>query len=85
MGTSDEIKEKHPNKEFSCLSETLKLWILRKYKTEKYGLPTWKLLLKAIGKIDENLFKTLAKEHQGMKYIILCRRMPCPRVKLEHG
>ena len=71
MGTSDAIKEKYPNKELSCLSEALKLWILRKYKTEKYGLPTWKMLLEAVGKIDENLFKTLAKEHQGMKYLIL--------------
>ena len=65
MGTSDTIKEKYPNKELSCLNEALKLWILRKYKTERYGLPTWKMLLKAIGKVDENLFKKLAREHQG--------------------
>ena len=66
MGTNDTIKEKHPNKEISCLNEALKLWILRKYKTERHGCPTWKMLLRAIGKVDENLFKTLAKEHQGM-------------------
>ena len=66
MGTSDAIKEKHSNKELSCLGETLKLWILQKYRTEKYGLPTWKMLLKAVEKIDENMFKKLAKEHQGL-------------------
>ena len=66
MGTSDTIKEKHPTKELSCLSEALKLWILQKYKTQRYGPPTWKMLLGAIAKIDEDLFKTLAKEHQGM-------------------
>ena len=66
MGTSDTIKEKCPNKELSCLSEALKLWILKKYKVERYGPPTWRMLLGAIAKIDEDLFKTLAKEHQGM-------------------
>ena len=65
MGTSDAIKEKYPNKDLSCLNEALKLWILQKYKTERYGLPTWKMLLKAVGKVDENMFEKLAKEHQG--------------------
>ena len=65
VGTSDTIKEKYPDKEILCLSEALKLWILRKYKTEKYGPPTLKMLLGAIGKIDEKLFNKLAKEHQG--------------------
>ena len=66
MGTNDAIKEKHGNKELSCLNEVLKLWILRKYKTEKYGFPSWKMLLKAVWKVDENLFEKLAKTHQGM-------------------
>ena len=72
LGTSDTIKEKYPNKEISCLNEVLKLWILRKHRTEKYGLPSWKMLLKAIGKIDKNLFNKLAKEHQGMT---LCKQV----------
>ena len=49
------------------MSEALKLWILKKYKVERYGPPTWRMLLGAIAKIDEDLFKTLAKEHQGMQ------------------
>ena len=69
LGTSDAIKEKYPNKELSCLNEALKLWIIQKYKTKKYGPPTWKMLLNAIGKIDENLFRKLAKEHQG-RYVM---------------
>ena len=72
MGTTDTIKEKYPNKEISCLNEALKLWILRNYRTEKYGLPSWKMLLKAVGKIDENLFNKLAKDHQGMA---LCKQV----------
>ena len=66
MGTSDAIKEKYPNKDLSCLNQVLKLFILKKYKIERYGLPTWKSLLKAIGKIDANLFKKLAEEHKGI-------------------
>lgn len=65
MGTSDTIKEKYPNKELACLSEVLRSWILQKYKTEKYGPPTWKMLLNAIGKVDENLFRRLAEAHQA--------------------
>ena len=67
MGTSDAIKEKYPNKDYSCLNQVLKLFILKKYNTERYGLPTWKLLLKAIGKIDANLFKKMAEEHKGIR------------------
>ena len=48
------------------MSEALKLWILQKYKIKRYGPPTWRMLLGAIAKIDEDLFKTLAKEHQGI-------------------
>ena len=41
-------------------------WILQEYNTEKYGFPSWKTLLKAVGEVDEPLFEKLAEKHEGM-------------------
>ena len=65
------IRESYPNNNAASWSEALMQWILKEYNTEECGFPSWKLLLKAVSRVDETLFDRLAKEHQlEGKYII---------------
>ena len=61
----DRIKSNFQGDCLGCLSEALKEWIKMNYDTERFGKPSWKTLLKAIAKIDKQLFNRLATEHQG--------------------
>ena len=58
------IKDENANDSEDSLSEGLMQWILQKFNIEKYGLPSWRSLLKTIGRVDQPLFEKLAKEHQ---------------------
>ena len=64
MGTIEVIKAKHHDKDQACWNSSLHNWILQKYNTEKYGYPSWRTLLKAVGRVDGALFNKLAEEHQ---------------------
>ena len=61
-------------------------WILKEYNTEKYGSPSWKLLLKAVSRVDETLFDKLAKEHklEGKYKIYQCSTFH-HRIEIECG
>ena len=58
------IRESYPNDSETSWSEALMQWIMQEYNTEKYGSPSWRLLLKAVSRVDETLFDKLAKEHK---------------------
>ena len=58
------IKENNDDNEGSW-NDALMQWILRDYNTEKYGLPSWKSLLKTVSRVDQSLFEELAREHQA--------------------
>ena len=58
------IKDNNDDNECSW-NEALMQWILRDYNTEKYGLPSWKSLLKTVSRVDQPLFEKLAREHQA--------------------
>ena len=60
------IKGNNPNDSDASWSEAVMQWILQDYNTEKYGFPSWKTLLKAVGEVDEPLFEKLAEKHKGM-------------------
>ena len=66
------IRENNPDDSDGSWNEALMQWILRDYNTEKYGLPSWKTLLKTISRIDQPLFEKLAKEHQVKGMHVLC-------------
>ena len=66
MRLIDVIKGNHPGDGEACWNEALKQWICQNFKTGKYGYPSWKTLLRAIGRVDKLLFNELAKEHQGV-------------------
>ena len=60
------IKESNSNDSDTSWNEALMQWILQDYNTKKHGFPSWRTLLKAIGRVDQPLFEKLAKENQSM-------------------
>ena len=62
----DSIKGNFPSNVADCWSESLKHWIRQNYQTEKFGLPSWRTLLKAVARVDKLLFKKLADTHRGV-------------------
>ena len=64
MKTIDRIKANRHGDCAVCWNEALKEWIMQNYKTEKFGKPSWKVLLKSVALVDKLLFKKLVKEHQ---------------------
>ena len=59
------INGNNPGDKEGAWNDALMQWILQDYNTEKHGLPSWRTLLKTIGRVDQPLFEKLAKEHQA--------------------
>ena len=59
------IKGNHPNDNIACWNDALLQWIKQNYKTQRFNMPSWKSLLKAIARVDKLQFKKLATEHQS--------------------
>ena len=63
-----------------ALYEMLKLWLQQKYDAERFGLPTWRMLVEAVDKEaggnNNELAKKIASNHhtsrQSTKYSTLC-------------
>ena len=53
-----------------ALSDTLELWLQQKYKVEKFGPPTWRMLVEAVdrktGGNNPELAKKIASDHLAM-------------------
>ena len=53
-----------------CLRMVLSKWLRKSYNYDKYGLPTWRMLVKALGDPfggnDCALAETIANKHPGM-------------------
>ena len=64
----DAIKRSHPACVEEWLSEGLSEWLRRNYDTHKYGLPSWRTLIKRVDSINCDLAMSLAKKHGG-KYL----------------
>ena len=62
----DIIERNHSSDTFDYWNEALKQWIQQKYRTEKFGLPSWRTLLKAVARVDVLQFRKLADIHQGI-------------------
>ena len=54
----------------SCLRETLATWLKQAYDTDRFGLPSWKLLVSAVshpgGGNNPALAQQIAENHNGM-------------------
>ena len=53
-----------------CLLEVLTQWLKKTYNVERFGEPSWKLLVKAVsdpaGGSDRALAESIAQKHQGI-------------------
>ena len=53
----------------NCLMEVMVKWLQKSYDTERYGPPTWKMLVAAVGNrtggANPALAKEIAEKHQG--------------------
>ena len=59
----DSIRENRPRDIAGCWSEALSQWIKQNYSTQRFGLPSWRSLLKAMAVVDKRLVKELATKH----------------------
>lgn len=57
------IRGNHPNDNSGCWNEVLNQWIKQNFKTEIFGEPSWRTLLKVIARVDKLLFQNLARKH----------------------
>ena len=68
-----EETDKNPEK---CLSSTLEQFLNKNYDFEKFGVPSWKLIVEAVGckagGNNKDLALTIAKQHSTTKGIIQC-------------
>ena len=63
------IKGSGDNSYYHCWSEALNQWIRQNYDTERYGVPSWRSLLRAVAEVDKLMFRKLAKKHRGILYL----------------
>ena len=60
----ERIMKDHCTDSKTCLKKALHEWINQNYSTARYGLPSWRTLLKAVAEMDRYLFKKLAVKYQ---------------------
>ena len=65
IGLIDSIKATPPVTPVGCLNEALKHWVRQNYKTDKFGLPSWRTLLESVARVNRLLFKKLAEKYPG--------------------
>ena len=62
-----------------CLRLAMIKWLKLNYNWERNGVPSWRMLAKAIRQLDGGLFNKIAQEHPGRhnKYtsMILCEEL----------
>ena len=63
------IQKSFPQDVDQALCEVLKLWLKNKYDVEKYGPPSWRVLVKAVdnpaGGNNSGLARKLVQQHPG--------------------
>ena len=59
----DSIRESRSRDSAGCWSEALSQWIKQNYSTQRFGLPSWRSLLKSVAVVDKQLVKELATKH----------------------
>ena len=66
-GDLDAIMLEQPHNSNQALSDVLRKWLNQEYKTERYGLPTWRSLVEAVdneaGGGNHALAKQIAQQH----------------------
>ena len=64
------IAAAHPGNPHDCLQAVVVQWLQKSYNYQRYGPPTWRMLVEAVGDPaggnNNTLAETLAKKHPGM-------------------
>ena len=48
-----------------CLRRAIEDWLKLNYNYEKNGVPSWRMLAKAVHNLDGSVFEKIVSEHQG--------------------
>ena len=59
-------KHRHRHPIVGCLNDALNHWINKNYDTQKFGLPSWRSLLKAVANLNMWMCMDLAAKHQSI-------------------
>ena len=71
------IEEKYPNESDTerALSDTLELWLQKKYNVERFGHATWRMLVEAVnqktGGNNQKLAKEIASNHPARGSLVI--------------
>ena len=64
------IDSMHPTNPRECLQAVLEKWLQKGYDHQRYGPPTWKMLVRAVaepaGGDNITLAEQIARNHQGI-------------------
>lgn len=60
----DEVEE-NGRRASDRLQKVIQLWIEQNYNTQRYGLPSWRTLCKALKGCDGRVCKEVARKHPG--------------------
>ena len=58
------IRKDNHNDSKACLKKALHEWIKQNYSIEKFGLPSWRTLLKAVAEVHNGHFRKLAAKYK---------------------
>ena len=65
----DRIEKERPNDVKSCLSEMAREWLNQSYNTQRFGVPSWKMLVDAVahrsGGNNQALARHIASKYKG--------------------
>jgi len=65
FGKLEEIKSAHSSDLNTCLRSTMSEWLRKNYMTEKFGDPSWRLLVKAVRDFNKGVAERIARDHPG--------------------
>ena len=64
------IEAAHPRNPHMCLQAVVVKWLQKSYNYQRFGSPTWRMLVEAVGDPvggnNVTLAETIAKKHPGM-------------------
>ena len=61
----DNIEAEHSKDVTRCLQRAIGEWLKRNYNYKKNGVPSWRMLAKAVRHLDGTIFEKIVSEHQG--------------------
>jgi hypothetical protein len=59
------IQKNHPNDAQGALQDSIVQWLRKNYNFERFGDPSWRILVGAVRRMDNALANKIADEHRG--------------------